>query len=122
MVVNEETPGQETAVLASGGLDSIVLVAHEARSHVVQPIYVSVGLAWESEETARLERVLRAKPFDGAVRPLVRLDAPMRDVYSPSHWAVVGKPPAYDTPDEDVYLVGRNVTLLSKAGVYCATR
>ena len=27
---------------------------------------------------------------------------------------------AYNTPDEDVYLVGRNVMSLSKAGVYCA--
>ena len=37
-----------------------------------------------------------------------------------SHWAVEGRPPAYDTPDEDVYLPGRNVILLSKAAVYCA--
>jgi 7-cyano-7-deazaguanine synthase len=46
----------------------------------------------------------------------------MRDVYSPRHWAVLGVPPAYDTPDEDVYLVGRNVVLLTKAAVYCAHR
>jgi 7-cyano-7-deazaguanine synthase len=31
-----------------------------------------------------------------------------------------GTPPSYDTPDEDVYLAGRNVVLLSKAAVYCA--
>ena len=46
----------------------------------------------------------------------------MRDVYSPSHWAIRGEPPAYDTPDEDVYLVGRNLVLLAKAGIYCAQR
>ena len=45
----------------------------------------------------------------------------MRDVYAASHWAVTGTPPAYHTPDEDVYLPGRNIVLLSKAGVYCAT-
>ena len=28
----------------------------------------------------------------------------MRDVFPPSHWAVRGEPPAFDTPDEDVYL------------------
>ena len=28
-----------------------------------------------------------------------------------------GVPPAYDTPDEDVYLAGRNLVLLTKAGV-----
>jgi 7-cyano-7-deazaguanine synthase len=33
---------------------------------------------------------------------------------------VQGTPPAYHTPDEDVYLPGRNVILLGKAGVFCA--
>ena len=46
----------------------------------------------------------------------------MRDVYPASHWAITGTPPAYDTPDEDVYLHGRNIALLSKAAVYAATR
>jgi 7-cyano-7-deazaguanine synthase len=45
----------------------------------------------------------------------------MRDVYAATHWAITGRPPAYHTPDEDVYLPGRNVVLLGKAGVYCAT-
>jgi 7-cyano-7-deazaguanine synthase len=31
-----------------------------------------------------------------------------------------GRPPGYHTPDEDVYLPGRNVILLGKAAVYCA--
>ena len=44
----------------------------------------------------------------------------MRDVYAATHWAVEGRPPAYHTPDEDVYLPGRNIILLGKAGVYCA--
>jgi 7-cyano-7-deazaguanine synthase len=44
----------------------------------------------------------------------------MRDVYAATHWAVQGRPPAYHTPDEDVYLPGRNIILLGKAGVYCA--
>ncbi len=38
----------------------------------------------------------------------------------PTHWALRGEPPAFDTPDEDVYLTGRNVVLLSKAAIYCA--
>jgi 7-cyano-7-deazaguanine synthase len=42
----------------------------------------------------------------------------MRDVFPATHWAVRGTPPAYDTPDEDVYIDGRNVILLSKAAVY----
>jgi 7-cyano-7-deazaguanine synthase len=44
----------------------------------------------------------------------------MRDVYPATHWAVTGHPPAYDTPDEDVYLEGRNIVLISKAAVLCA--
>ena len=54
--------------------------------------------------------------------PLARLEFSMRDVYPPSHWALQGTPPAYDTPDEDVYLHGRNIALLSKAAVYAASR
>src|SRR4029077_11922172 len=44
----------------------------------------------------------------------------MRDVYAANHWAIQGRPPAYRTPDEDVYLHGRNIVLLGKAGVFCA--
>ena len=44
----------------------------------------------------------------------------MQDVYSASHWAIEGKPPAFHTPDEDVYLPGRNIILFAKAGSYCA--
>jgi 7-cyano-7-deazaguanine synthase len=46
----------------------------------------------------------------------------MRDVYSPTHWAVRGTPPAYDTPDEDVYLAGRNIALLAKSAVFAASK
>jgi 7-cyano-7-deazaguanine synthase len=34
---------------------------------------------------------------------------------------VRGEPPAFDTPDEDVYIHGRNVILASKAAVYLST-
>ena len=29
-------------------------------------------------------------------------------------------PPGFDTPDEDVYLAGRNLILITKAAIYCA--
>jgi 7-cyano-7-deazaguanine synthase len=117
-----------TAVLLSGGLDSAVLLAEvEAgadaagdEAAAVQPIYVSVGLAWESAERAMVARLLAAPPMAGRARPLVTLTVDMRDVYAATHWAVTGRPPAYHTPDEDVYLPGRNIILLGKAGVYCA--
>src|SRR6185503_17697583 len=53
-------------------------------------------------------------------RPLVSLSVDMRDVYAATHWAMQGRPPGYHTPDEDVYLPGRNVILLGKASVFCA--
>ena len=109
-----------TAVLLSGGLDSAVLVAEEAVRDDVYPIYVSVGLAWEQAEIAMVEQLLRAPVFAGRVDPLARVAFTMRDVYPPTHWAIRGEPPAYDTPDEDVYLTGRNLVLLTKAGVVAA--
>jgi 7-cyano-7-deazaguanine synthase len=104
-------------------LDSAVLAAEEAAraaGREIQPIYVSVGLAWEEAERTMLARLLAADPLRGRMRALVSLSVDMRDVYAATHWAVQGQPPAYHTPDEDVYLPGRNVILLGKAGVFCA--
>jgi 7-cyano-7-deazaguanine synthase len=124
-----------TAVLISGGLDSAVLLAEEAArpgpegsgspggpagNVFVQPIYVSVGLAWEAAEQAALRELLATEPLGSRARPLVSLSVDMRDVYEAGHWAIEGKPPRYNTPDEDVYLPGRNIILLGKAAVYCA--
>jgi 7-cyano-7-deazaguanine synthase len=109
-----------SAVLCSAGLDSAVLVALEARDHIVQPVYVSVGLAWEPAERAMLEALLPALPAQERLAPAVSLLVDMRDVYPAAHWAVRGTPPAYDSPDEEVYLEGRNIVLLSKAAVFAA--
>lgn len=109
-----------SGVLFSGGLDSAVLLAEEIARHDVQPIYVIAGLAWEPGERQTVARLLAHEAFRGAA-PLVTLAVDMRDVYHRTHWAVQGRPPAYHTPDEDVYLPGRNIVLLGKAGVYCAS-
>ena len=111
---------KSTAVLVSAGLDSVVLAAQEARDRQVHPLYIRTGLAWEGEELAALERLLSRQPFAGRMAPLTQLDFTVRDVYPATHWALRGTPPAFDTPDEDVYLTGRNVMLLSKAAIYCA--
>jgi 7-cyano-7-deazaguanine synthase len=122
MLVERFQQGQETAVLYSGGLDSAVLVASEARRGTVQPVYVSVGLAWERDELAVLSGILDAAGLPPAVRQPARLEVTMRDVYPASHWALRGTPPAHDTPDEHVYLAGRNIVLLTKTAVLCAQR
>lgn len=112
----------ETLVLVSGGLDSAVLAAHEAQTACVHLLYVSVGLAWEHAELSALDHLVRTPVLAGFGAALTRVAFNMRDVYSPSHWAIRGAPPADDTPDEDVYLVGRNLVLLTKAGVVAAHR
>jgi 7-cyano-7-deazaguanine synthase len=117
---NIENSHMTSAVLLSAGLDSAVLAAAEARTHRVHPIYVSAGLAWEAEELRALDALLAVPPFAGRVEPAVRLSFTVRDLYPAAHWALRGEPPAFDTPDEDVYLTGRNVVLLSKAAIYCA--
>lgn len=114
-------------MLLSGGLDSAVLLAEAARDGSlhggdtrVVPLYVSVGFAWEEEERAMSARLLATAPFAHRVDALVPLRFDMRDIFPPTHWAVRGQPPAFDTPDEDVYLDGRNIVLLSKAAIYMA--
>src|SRR4051812_17353768 len=107
-----------SAVLFSAGLDSAVLVADALQHGRVRPVYVGVGFAWEDEERAMAARLFARPPFAGRVDPLAALSFDMRDVFPPTHWAVRGEPPAFDTPDEDVYIHGRNVILASKAAVY----
>ncbi len=108
-------------VLFSSGLDSAVLLVQTAQRYGgAQPVYVRSGLAWEVDEHACAERFLAALPPTSGVRDLVVLNVDMRDVYPASHWAVRGEAPAFDTPDADVYLEGRNVVLLSKTAVFAA--
>ncbi len=66
-----------------------------------------------------LDRLLATGPFRD-VEPVVPLRFDMRDVYPPTHWAIRGEAPGFDTPDEDVYLEGRNIVLLTKAAVFMA--
>jgi len=110
---------ERIAVLASGGLDSCVLVADLARSAEVTPVHVSMGLVWEAAEVAALDRFLSAVAQPN-IRPLVKLSMPVQSVYG-SHWSVTGRDvPPLGTPDEDVYLPGRNILLFSIVGIWCS--
>ena len=68
-----------TAVLFSGGLDSAVLIADAARGSRVQPLYVSVGFAWEEEERAMASRFLSHPSIASQVDPIAHLQFDMRD-------------------------------------------
>lgn len=109
------------AILTSGGLDSMTLVAELARtSRRVVPIYVRQGLRWETAERYWLARWLKSFPKTH-VGPLVTLALPIAEVYGP-HWSTRGHvTPSASDPDEAVYLPGRNLLLTVKAAVYCAT-
>jgi 7-cyano-7-deazaguanine synthase len=108
------------AVLASGGLDSSVLLADLARhKRHVFPVYVRAGLRWERDELAVLRKFL-ATLRGFKVEPLKLLDLPMTDVAA-DHWSVTGRGvPGFRASTASNYIVGRNLTLLVKAAVFCA--
>lgn len=115
-----ELPTDEPlAVLCSSGVDSAVLLAEAVRCcPAVHPLYIRAGMAWEEVELAHLQRFLAAVST-GSLKPLVVLDQPIADVYG-SHWSVTGQNvPDEKSPDEAVFLPGRNVLLLAKSLLWC---
>lgn len=107
------------AVLVSGGLDSAILLGEALRDHAtVHPLYVRNGLCWEKVELHHLERFLAAVSSP-ALQPLQVLDLPVADLYG-EHWSITGQDvPDAHSPDEAVFLPGRNVLLLTKAMLWC---
>lgn len=115
-----EPDGNSTvAVLFSGGLDSSILVAELLAQHKhVHPLYVACGLAWQTAELHWARHYLEALQSP-QLAPLVVLSMPLADLYG-DHWSITGENvPAFDDPDERVYLPGHNPLLLIKADVWC---
>src|SRR5207244_1655195 len=107
------------AVLVSGGLDSAILLA-QALHHcaAVHPLYVRCGLLWEATELGHLRRFLERVACP-SLQPLQILDQPVGDVYG-SHWSITGRQvPDAVSPDQAVFLPGRNVLLLAKTLLWC---
>jgi 7-cyano-7-deazaguanine synthase len=111
--------GEAVAVLASGGFDSAVLLARMAdRAARVVPLYVRFGLVWEEVELHYLTRFVEAvhRP---EIQPVVVLDLPVADIYG-EHWSLNGAGvPDAQSPDEAVFLPGRNLFLLLKGMLWC---
>jgi 7-cyano-7-deazaguanine synthase len=107
------------AVLVSGGLDSAVLLGERLRTRAaVHPLYIRQGLFWEAAELRHLRRYLEAVRGP-ALKPLALLDMPVVDLYA-DHWSLTGRGvPDAASPDEAVFLPGRNVLLLAKAILWC---
>ena len=110
------------AVLASGGLDSVILIDHLSKTFKsIHPLYIRNGHHWETAELFWLKRFLKTVS-NRNVKPLAILDLTTRDLYR-NHWSLTGKKvPGAKSDDRNVYLPGKNLLLISKAAVFCAIR
>lgn len=106
-------------LLVSGGLDSSILLKHlldEGRR--VKPLYVQSELCWQEVEKLALDRLLNAVSAP-QLEALTVLDLPLADVYG-DHWSITGHNiPKAGTPDEAVFLPGRNALLTIKTALWC---
>ena len=120
--MSDRETGSAVAVLVSGGIDSAVLAVDLSRRFsTVYPIFVRFGLRWEPSELEGLKSFLGRLKLP-ELAPLVILEEPVSDVYG-DHWSLSGPDvPGYESPDEAVYLPGRNLLLISKAAVWCQLR
>lgn len=114
-----DRPSSTVALLLSGGLDSCILMGHLLEcGRTVQPIHILTGVVWQVEELTTVRAYLGAL-CSSRLRELVTLELPLDDLYA-DHWSITGRgTPLVDTPDESVYLPGRNPLLLVKAAVWC---
>jgi 7-cyano-7-deazaguanine synthase len=115
---NGEPP--TTGLLASGGLDSAILLdqllTHGWR---VQPFYVRTGCLWQAAEIDAVRKLLNELRQSNLL-PLVQLEMPVDDLYA-GHWSLTGRSvPDDHSPDEAVFLPGRNPLLLLKPAIWCA--
>lgn len=116
----------KVCLLSSGGLDSAVLTADLLkRGWEVHPLFVRCGHYWERAELHWLRRYLRRlkrEPFGKRLRPLTVAPAPVGWALG-RHWSLDGKGvPPKGSPWDSVFLPGRNITLLSQAGLLCGRR
>lgn len=109
----------DVGLLLSGGLDSAILLGHLlAQGLQVQPFYVRAHLHWEAAEERAARRFCAALACP-QLAELVTLEMPVADLYR-NHWSVTGRQvPDASTPDEAVYLPGRNALLVIKAALWC---
>jgi 7-cyano-7-deazaguanine synthase len=106
-------------LLLSGGLDSAILLhVLLERGHRVQPFYVDFGLFWQRDELLALRSYLDEVAVPRLAQ-LVTLELPLADVYL-EHWSITGQnvPPS-TSPDQSVFLPGRNALLVIKTALWC---
>lgn len=116
---NGPPPGSGVCVLLSGGVDSALLL-HVALSRGldVAPLFLRAGFIWEEAEAHWL-RKLTAALASPSLKELKIVPADLSPVL-PRNWALSGEnTPDAESPDEAVYLPGRNLYLFSIGAIYC---
>lgn len=106
-------------VLLSGGLDSCILLGHLLRQgECVQPFYIRTEVVWAAAELSAIRRFLLELETP-RLHDLIVFDLPLADLYQ-DHWSLSGiGTPSDATPDEAVYLPGRNALLALKPLLWC---
>jgi 7-cyano-7-deazaguanine synthase len=119
--MNDTSPNSPVGVLLSGGLDSSILLAELlARGRRVQPFYIRTDVVWAAAELTAIHHFLRAMESP-RLAELVVFELPLGDLYN-NHWSVSGRnTPSDATPDDAVYLPGRNALLAIKPLIWCAS-
>jgi len=119
-ITSKELINYPSAVLVSGGLDSAILLADMVNHKFpkVWPIFIQCGLYWEKTELNYLKKFITAIEAPNLCE-LVVLDIPVSDLYK-DHWSLTGiNVPDTESPDEAVFLPGRNVLLTAKSLLWC---
>ena len=108
-----------TGLLLSGGIDSAVLLDQLLqRGARVVPFYVRTGCVWDDCELSAVGRFVSAIQHE-ELADLIVLEMPLGDLYG-DHWSMSGmNVPDSQTPDEAVFMPGRNPLLLMKPVLWC---
>jgi len=109
----------KVCVLVSGGLDSIAMLYEFSKKFdQIYPVYIKSGLYWEKSEIYWLKKYLK-NLNNNKFKRLKILTSPVSDLYN-GHWSITGvNIPDENSMDEEVYLPGRNILLLSKCSIFC---
>jgi 7-cyano-7-deazaguanine synthase len=117
--MHPKSTNSRIGLLLSGGLDSSILLGQLAENGMrVQPFYIRSQLRWEKDELKAVLDFLNALGKDN-IEDLVVLEMPLNDLYG-DHWSTNGRNvPDSHSPDNAVYLPGRNALLIIKASIWC---
>ncbi len=116
------TAPDTVAALIGGGIPSVALLEDLAKKYkTVVPIYVVSGFIWEPAERFWLRRFHRQmKRRHNSIGEVIDISLPIKTIYRRGYWATDGgEVPGPYAADSLMELPGRNISLLSTAGIFC---